>query len=115
MTMTMISPFSGVPEQQDLTPSEGIRSFVAAATSDGLGKIRALLFGRDEGVAKKPQARRCRRPIWAGPTRPGTWAAWATPIWPSWLSSLRSSSLCLSPDEKLTQYFSFYYLRSCSS
>jgi hypothetical protein len=81
MTMTMISPFSGVPEQQDLTPSEGIRSFAAAATSDGLGKIRALLFGQDEGVAKKPQ----------------------------------SSSLCLSPDEKLTQYFSFNYLRSCSS
>ena len=34
-------PFSGAPEQQDLTPSEGIRSFDAAATSDRLGKIRA--------------------------------------------------------------------------
>ena len=107
--MTMISPFSGALEQQDLIPLRRNQEFY------GLGKIRALLFGRDEGVAKKPQARRCPRPVWAGPTRPGTWAAWATPIWPSWLSSLRSSSLCLSPDEKLTQYFSFYYLRSCSS
>jgi hypothetical protein len=96
-------------------PSEGIRSFAAATTSDGLGKIRALLFGQDEGVDKKSQARRCPRHLWVGPTRPGTWAAWATPIWPSWLSSLRSSSLCLSPDEKLTQYFSFYYLCSRSS
>ena len=42
MTMTMISPFSGAPEQQDLTPSsEGIRSFAAAAASDGFEKIRA--------------------------------------------------------------------------
>ena len=40
MTMTMIPPFSRALEQQDLTPSEGIRSFAAAAASDGLGKIR---------------------------------------------------------------------------
>ena len=57
MMMAMISPFSGAPEQQDLTPSEGIRSFTATATSDGLGKIRALLFGRDGDLVKKPQAR----------------------------------------------------------
>ena len=44
MTMTMISPSFGVPEQQDLTPSEGIRSFAAAAASDGLGKIRANAY-----------------------------------------------------------------------
>ena len=87
MTMTMISPFSGVPEQQDLTPSEGIRSFVAAATSDGLGKIRASLFGEDEGVDKRPQARRCPRLHLVGPMRPGTWAAWDQPKLASGTSS----------------------------
>ena len=55
ITMTMISPFSGAPEQQDLTPSEGIRSFAAAVASDKLGKIRASLSGRDEGVLKSPE------------------------------------------------------------
>ena len=68
MTMTMIFPFSGVPEQQDLIPPrKGSGVFAAAATSDGLGKIRALLFGRDEGVAKKPQARRFPRLHLMGP------------------------------------------------
>ena len=40
-TVTMISPFSGAPEQQDLTPLGGNQEFRRRAASDGLGKIRA--------------------------------------------------------------------------
>ena len=108
--MAAISPLSGAPEQQDLTPSERIRSSAAATDSDNSGKIRASLFGEDEGVAKKPHARRCPRRRLMGLTRPGTWAVWAHLTWASWPSYLRSSSHCPSPDEKLAWYFSFNYL-----
>jgi hypothetical protein len=53
MKMAMISPFSAAPEQQDLTPLEGGRGFVAVAASINLGKIRVFLFWRDEGVLKR--------------------------------------------------------------
>ena len=112
--MAVISPFSGASEQQDLTPF-GIRSSVAATTSDNSGKIRASLFGEDEGVSKKPHARRCSRASLVGPTRPLYLAAWAHPIWPSWPSCLRSSFLQPSPNEKLAWYFSFNYLSSQNS
>ena len=42
MTMAMISPSPGAPGQQDLTPSEGSRSFAAAAASDNSGKNREI-------------------------------------------------------------------------
>ena len=61
MMMAVISPLSGAPEQQDLTPLERIRSSTTASASDNLGKIRASFFGEDEGVGKKPLARRCSR------------------------------------------------------
>ena len=88
MTMTMISPFSGAPEQQDLIPSEGIRSFAAAATSDSLVKIRTSLSGRDGDLVKKPQARKCPRLHLVGPTRSGNLAAWAHPFGPRGLPRL---------------------------
>jgi hypothetical protein len=51
--MAAISPFSGAPERQDLTPLEAGRGFTAAATSINLKKNRATLFWRDEGVVKR--------------------------------------------------------------
>ena len=96
-------------------PSERIKSSAAATASDNSGKIRTSLFGEEEGVGKKPHARRCSRAYLVGPTQPGTWAAWAHPIWPSWPSCLRSSFLHPSPDEKLAWYFSFNYLSSRNS
>ena len=41
MTMMVISPFFGAPEQQDLTHFGEIRSSATAANSDNYGKIRA--------------------------------------------------------------------------
>ena len=110
MMMAVISPLSGAPEQQDLIPSERIRSSATATASDNSGKIRASFFGEDEGVDKKPHARGCSRVQLVGPTRPGTWTAWDHPIWPSWPSYLRPSFLHPSLDEKLAWYFSFNYL-----
>ena len=83
-------------------------SFAAAATSDSLVKIRALLFGRDGDLVKKPQARKCPRLLLVGPTQSGNLAAWAHPFWASWRSSLASSSLWCSPEEKPAVQFSFY-------
>ena len=115
--MAVISPLSGAPEQQDLPPSERIRSSATATASDNSGKIRASPFGEDEGVGKKPHARRCLRRHLMGPTRPGTWAAWAHAhlTWPSWPSCLRSSSHYPSLDKKLAWYFFFNYLGSRNS
>ena len=39
MTMAMISPSLGALGQQDLTPSEGCRSFAAATASDNSERI----------------------------------------------------------------------------
>ena len=108
MAMAMISPSPEAPEQQDLTPSERSSSFAAAAASDNSGKNRASLFGEDEGVHKKPQARRCPRLLLVGPTRPLYLAAWAHPFWASWLSSLRSSFHVLPSEEKSPWFLSFY-------
>ena len=45
-----------------------------------LGKAFFLVY---EGVRRRPEARRCPRPIWGGPTWPGTGAAWGHLFWPS--------------------------------
>jgi hypothetical protein len=42
--MAAISPFSGAPERQDLTPLEGGRGFTATATLINLGKNRETPF-----------------------------------------------------------------------
>ena len=67
MTMTIISPFSGVPEQQDLTPSEGIRSFATAATSDGLEKLGRYFSGKTKALLKSPRRGGARGPTWVVP------------------------------------------------
>jgi hypothetical protein len=48
-----ISPVSGPPERQDLTPLEGDRGFAAATTSINLRKNRVPLLWRDESVVKR--------------------------------------------------------------
>ena len=58
MTMTMISPFSGVPEQQDLIPLRGNQEFRRRRDLGWTTENQGVAFRRDEGVAKKPQARR---------------------------------------------------------
>ena len=45
-----------------------------------IGQTFFLIY---EGVRRRPEVRRCPRPIWGGPTRPGTGAAWGHLIWPS--------------------------------
>jgi hypothetical protein len=48
------SPFcAALQQQQDLTPLEEGRGFTTAAASINLGKIRAFIFWRDEGVLKR--------------------------------------------------------------
>ena len=44
---------------------------------------RASVFLIYVGVRRRPKARRCPRPIWGGPTWPGTGAAWGHLFWPS--------------------------------
>ena len=45
-----------------------------------LGQVFFLIY---EGVHRRPEARRCPRPIWGGATRPQYQATWGHPIWPS--------------------------------
>jgi hypothetical protein len=53
MEMATISPFCAAPQQQDLTPLEGVRGFATAMVSINLRKITAFIFWRDEGVLKR--------------------------------------------------------------
>ena len=77
-------------------------------------KLGRLFSGKTKVLVKSPSARGCPRHHLMGPTRPGTWAAWAHLTW-AWPSFLRSSSHYPSPDEKLAWYFSFNYLGSRNS
>ena len=45
-----------------------------------LGQVFFLIY---EDVSRRPEARRCPRPVLGGPTRPQYQAAWGYPFWPS--------------------------------
>ena len=60
--------------------SHGGGGGVFRESSSLLGQVFFLLY---EGIRRRPEARRCPRPILGGPTRPGTGAAWGHPFWPS--------------------------------
>jgi hypothetical protein len=68
MEMTMISPFSAAPQQQDLTPLEGGRGFAATAASINLEKIRVFVFWQDEDVLKRGGRNGGRGAKGVGPT-----------------------------------------------
>ena len=113
MKMGMISPFSGAPGQQDLSPRV---SRVSPPWRLRLvsGKLGCPFWGR-RSHQQKTSGRRCCGPIWGPHTRPGNLATWATPFWASWPSSFVSCAHGLSPEEKLTGFLSFHNLDTCSS
>jgi hypothetical protein len=85
------------PEEKswiNLSPKTKIVVAAAVCFAKAPLLLGQALFRIYEGVRRRPKARRRPRPIWAGPTRPGTGATWDPPIWPSSASSCPSFVHC---------------------
>jgi hypothetical protein len=84
------------------------RGFTTAATLINLRKNRATLFSGETKAWLKGEVEtgpRCKR---VGPMRPDSLAAWAMPIWPSWLLSSGSFSHDLSPQKIMVVHFPWF-------
>ena len=100
MTMMMIPPFSGAPEQQDLIPLGGNQEFSRRRDLGWSQENQGIVFRARRRHVKKPRPRKCLRTQMVGPTWPNSLTVCATLFRPSWLFPLRSFSYGCSLGEK---------------